>query len=106
MAEIIWHHPDNLIEHLKLVEGVILVESRHWLRCQQWDNIYSFYDPDKRAIIVREDQLENAARFEMAFLVALGQSLCCAFGVYLYTINVWLDHLTGDRTSRQPVRTR
>jgi hypothetical protein len=75
VAEIVWHHPDILIEHLGFAESIILVDIKHWLRSQQWDNIFSFYDPEQKAIIIREDQVEDPARFEMAFLVALGQSL-------------------------------
>jgi len=51
------------------------VQPEHWLRCQQWDNIFSFYDPDRSLIIIRKDQTIDPDRFAMAFLVALGESL-------------------------------
>ncbi len=75
IAEIVWHHPDILVDHLGFADSVVLVGMDHWLRSQQWDNIFSFYDPAQKAIIIREDQVDDPARFEMAFLVALGQSL-------------------------------
>ncbi len=76
VAEVIWRHHDILLQHLQLVQGIILVDSAHWRRCQQWDNVFSFYDPLNGCITIRRDQLENSGHyFEMAFLVALGESL-------------------------------
>lgn len=75
VAEIIWHHPDILAGHLDLVKGIGLVDKKHWSRCQEWDNIFSFYEPKSGTIVIRQDQVNNPTRFEMAFLVALGQSL-------------------------------
>lgn len=75
IADILWRHPDILHDHLRFTDGVTLIESAQWVRCQQWDNIFSFYEPRERMIFIRDDQAENPARFEMAFLVALGQSL-------------------------------
>jgi hypothetical protein len=54
---------------------MILVDPVHWSRCQEWDNVFSFYAPEDKMIVLRADQAEQAARLEMAFLVALGQSL-------------------------------
>ncbi|GBE53467.1 gluconeogenesis factor [bacterium BMS3Bbin14] len=75
VAEVIWHHHDILLQHLQFVQGIILVDSARWRRCQQWDNVFSFYDPLNGCITIRRDQLENHGHFEMAFLVALGESL-------------------------------
>jgi len=75
VIEIIWNHPDIRIAHLQHVRGVSLVEPACWKRCQQWDNVFSFYDPQDQRIKIRQDQTEDLNRFEMAFLVALGQSL-------------------------------
>lgn len=75
VIEIIWNHPDILIEHLQHIRGVSMVEPACWKRCQQWDNVFSFYDPADQRIKIRRDQTEDLHRFEMAFLVALGQSL-------------------------------
>lgn len=75
VIEIIWNHPDIRIAHLQHVRGVSMVEPSCWKRCQQWDNVFSFYDPQDQRIKIRQDQTEDLNRFEMAFLVALGQSL-------------------------------
>ncbi|NIR94853.1 MAG: hypothetical protein GWO08_14650, partial [Gammaproteobacteria bacterium] len=42
----------------------------------EWDNIYSFYDPDDCKIKICQDvTTEKREYFELAFLVALGQAL-------------------------------
>jgi len=75
VVEIVWLHPDIPLEHLQFIRGITLVEPESWKRCQEWDNIYSFYDPVDQRIKIRQDQVTNLNRFEMVFLVALGQSL-------------------------------
>lgn len=75
IGEILWEHPDILTDHLHYTKAILLVDSRYWLRCQEWDNIFSFYEPADESIVIREDQLGALHRFAMAFLVALGQSL-------------------------------
>ncbi len=75
VIEIVWRHPDILLEHLRHIRGITLVDPACWSRCQQWDNIFSFYDPQDGRIRIRRDQTEDLNRFEMVFLVALGQSL-------------------------------
>lgn len=75
VVEILWLHPDIPLEHLQYLRGITLVEPEAWKRCQEWDNIFSFYDPHDQRIKIRQDQAENLGRFEMVFLVALGQSL-------------------------------
>jgi uncharacterized cofD-like protein len=75
VSAILSHHADILPEHLGYTRGIVLVEAAQWLRCQQWDNVFSFYDPQDGVIIIRDDQTATPERFAMAFLVALGQSL-------------------------------
>jgi len=75
VLEILWLHPDIPVEHLQFIRGITLVEPESWKRCQEWDNIFSFYDPLDQRIKIRQDQVNNLNRFEMVFLVALGQSL-------------------------------
>ena len=75
VIEIIWNHPDILVEHLDHVRGICLVDPACWKRCQEWDNVYSFYDPLDQRIKISHDQAEDLRRLEVAFLIALGESL-------------------------------
>lgn len=75
LTEIFWWHRDILWEHLDQVAGMQLVAVNDWRRCQEWDNVFSFYDPVDRMIKVRADIAPGHHLFEVAFLVALGQSL-------------------------------
>jgi len=75
LAEIIWLHPDIHPEHLSYVRGVCLIDTGCWKRCQVWDNVFSFFDPEDGYIKIRRDQSDDLNRLEMAFLVGLGQSL-------------------------------
>ncbi len=74
IIDIIWRHPDISVGHLDYVRGLRFVPLHDWKRCQEWDNIYSFFDPDDFFLNIRED-MRNDPHFEVAFLVALGQSL-------------------------------
>ncbi|MEA2084876.1 MAG: gluconeogenesis factor YvcK family protein [Thermodesulfobacteriota bacterium] len=75
VADIIWRHRDISLRHLDYMNGVRLIEQEAWNRCQEWDNVFSFYDPEDGMIKVRQDVFLKPDRFEVAFLVALGQSL-------------------------------
>lgn len=75
IRDILWRHPDILFAHLQFVRGIVLVDPKHWSRCQEWDNVYSFFAPEDSMLVIRADQADHPARLEMAFLVALGQSL-------------------------------
>ncbi len=74
IADILWRHPDITVDHLVCLRGVAIVQRQDWARGQEWDNLYSFYDPVDGFIKMRQDLLDDN-RFEVAFLVALGQSL-------------------------------
>ena len=75
VKDILWRHPDIPIAHLAYVRGIVCIEQELWRRSQKWDSVFSFYDPEDGLIKIREDQLEQEQTFEVAFLVALGQSL-------------------------------
>lgn len=75
IGNILWRHSDIPLEHLHLVRGIVCVGQELWHRCQQWDSVFSFYDPQDGMIRIREDQLAGESSFEVAFLIALGQSL-------------------------------
>jgi len=75
LVDIFWKHPDIHISHLDYFQGLNLIEPDNWRRSQQWDNVFSFYDTDDGMIKMRRDMLGHRNRFEVAFLIALGESL-------------------------------
>ncbi len=75
LEDILWKHQDIPLLHLDWLRGVAIVEQEQWVRNQTWDNVFSFYDPADALIKIRADQALDEQRFEVAFLVALGQSL-------------------------------
>lgn len=75
VKQILWRHPDIPLGHLASVRGIVGIEQELWRRCQKWDSVFSFYDPEDGLIKIRQDQLARERSFEVAFLVALGQSL-------------------------------
>jgi len=75
LVEIFWKHHDIHISHLDYFQGLILIEPDNWRRSQQWDNVFSFYDTEEGLIKIRRDMLGHRDRFEVAFLIALGESL-------------------------------
>ncbi len=75
LSAITWNHPDIHPHHLDYIQGISLIDAEHWKRCQQWDNVFSFYDPDDSCIKIRSDQAAGYKTLAMAFLVGLGQSL-------------------------------
>ncbi len=75
LAEIFWRHGDIPLGHLDGVAGVVLLDREEWGRAQEWDTIFSFYDPADRLIKLRKDIFPEPEQFEVGFLVALGQSL-------------------------------
>jgi uncharacterized cofD-like protein len=75
LLDILWRHRDINLEHLADLAGVMLVDSQVWSRSQKWDRIFSFYDPEDRMVKIRQDIFDDRDRFELGFLVALGESL-------------------------------
>jgi uncharacterized cofD-like protein len=75
ILQILWYHQDILISHLENIQAILFLDRKKWLRSQEWDNVYSFYDPADRTIRIRRDVAADELRFEQAFLVALGQAL-------------------------------
>jgi len=82
VKDILWRHPDIPLAHLAYVRGIVCIEQELWRRSQKWDNVFSFYDPEDGLIKIRKDQLEQEQTFEVAFLVALGQSLLGNYARY------------------------
>lgn len=75
ISEIIWKHHDIPLSHLEYIKGIHCISVDEWRRDQQWDNVYSFYDPEDRMIKVRRDQFGDRVKLEIALLIALGESL-------------------------------
>lgn len=75
LINIVWKHHDIPLAHLCCIDGIMGVSLERWHRDQRWDNVYSFYDPKDRYIKIREDQFYDFKKLEVAFLIALGQSL-------------------------------
>ena len=76
ILEILWFHQDIRLDHLSNIKAVDILDRETWSRSQEWDNIYSFYDPEDCRIKVCQDVIgEKKDHFELAFLVALGQSI-------------------------------
>ncbi len=97
VADIFWRHQDISPRHLQLLDGLELIDVEEWKRCQEWDNVFSFYDPEDRFIKIRRDLVEDVERFEIAFLVALGQSL---LGNYAQEKQIIPLELDGDDLGR------
>jgi len=75
LLEILWYHQDILLSHLVNINAIWIMDRKTWLRSQEWDNVYSFYDPEDKTIRICQDVVDDERRFEQAFLVALGQAL-------------------------------
>jgi len=75
LLEILWSHQDILLNHLSNIQAIHILDRATWSRSQEWDNVYSFYDPQDSAIKICQDVISDAKRFEQAFLVALGEAL-------------------------------
>ncbi|KPJ99885.1 MAG: hypothetical protein AMJ60_03450 [Desulfobacterales bacterium SG8_35] len=75
LLDILWFHQDILVSHLSNIKAVQIINRAIWSRSQEWDNVYSFYDPVDSTIKICQDVIADNKRFEQAFLVALGQAL-------------------------------
>ena len=75
LLDILWAHQDILLRHLSNIKVIQIMDRATWSRSQEWDNVYSFYDPKDSTIKICHDVIADARRFEQAFLVALGQAL-------------------------------
>jgi uncharacterized cofD-like protein len=75
ILHILWFHQDILLSHLENIQTIWIMDRITWSRNQEWDNVYSFYNPEDRSIRICQDVVADERRFEQAFLVALGQAL-------------------------------
>jgi len=75
LQQLLWNHKDIPLSHLQFVKGVQCIPDKDWKRNQNWDKVFSFFDPTDSFVKIREDQFASNADLEVAFLVALGQGL-------------------------------
>ncbi len=75
LVETLWDHPIIPLSHLHYCRGIQCIDRTVWDRDQQWDNVFSFYDPVDSRIKIRSDQLMSEKGLEVAFCIALGESL-------------------------------
>ncbi len=75
LLEILWFHQDIPLGHLSNIKAIQTIDRETWSRSQEWDNVYSFYDPVDSTIKIYHDVVAEKPRFEQAFLVAMGQAL-------------------------------
>jgi uncharacterized cofD-like protein len=74
--EILWNNREILLEHLDYVQGIRMVQARHWARSTDWDNILGYYDPEDRTLKIHEHLLKGPShRLTEDLLIALGESL-------------------------------
>ncbi len=75
LVDILWDNPVIPLSHLDFFTRVELVSSSSWNREQKWDNVFSYFDPENGALKFRVEDLTSRNNIELAFFVALGESL-------------------------------
>lgn len=75
ICDIFWDHPIIPLAHLNYFQGVLCVDRSCWNRDQQWDNVFSFFDPEDKCIKIRGDQISGRRNLEVALMIAMGESL-------------------------------
>ncbi len=75
MCEILWDHPIIPLSHLDYFRGILCINPSCWNRDQQWDNVFSFFDPEDKCIKIRGDQIAVRQKLEVALMIAMGESL-------------------------------
>jgi uncharacterized cofD-like protein len=93
VSEIIWKHHDIPLSHLDYITGIRCVDVTNWHRDQQWDNVYSFYDPDDGLIKIRKDQFAEKGKLEVALLIAIGESLLGNYALKKSVADVVQDNI-------------
>jgi len=92
--KILWNHKDIPLDHLEFVKGVKCVADEQWKRNQNWDRVFSFYDPNDCLVKIRQDQFNSDKDLEVAFLVALGQGLLGNYIEHKEILDVAIDDIS------------
>ena len=75
ICDILWNHPIIPLHHLNYFEAIHCIDRQYWNRDQQWDNVFSFFDPSDCSIKIRADQIQVTQKLEIALMIAIGESL-------------------------------
>ncbi len=75
LQDILWQHKDIPLKHLECIKGIQCITTDDWQRNQNWDKVFSFFDPSDSIVKIRQDKFASKATLEVPFLVALGQAL-------------------------------
>jgi hypothetical protein len=75
LGDILLDHPVIPLSHLDYFAGLHCIDREHWNRDQQWDNVFSFFDPEDKCIKIRGDQVSIRQKLEVALMIAMGEAL-------------------------------
>ena len=91
VGDILWEYPVIPLGHLGHCQGIVTVDPEVWHRDQQWDNVFSFFDPTDRTIKIRADQVALRQKLEIALTIALGESLLGDYALVKEMVDVVID---------------
>ncbi len=97
ICEILWNHPVIPLQHLNYFDSIYCIDQQYWNRDQQWDNVFSFFDPGDRSIKIRGDQTGVKQKLEIALMIALGESLLGDYAEKKVMNDVEIDSLPLGR---------
>ncbi|MBC8318096.1 MAG: YvcK family protein [Desulfobulbaceae bacterium] len=97
ILEVCWNHWDIQYEHFRFAKGIEIIQRDAWKRSREWDNVFSYYDPSDCLIKIREDIVLDQKKFELSFLVGLGQSLLGNYAVKKEMLPVMRDSIQLGR---------
>jgi uncharacterized cofD-like protein len=97
LSDILLDHPIIPLGHLDYFEGLHCIDREHWNRDQQWDNVFSFFDPEDRCIKIRGDQILIRQKLEVALMIALGESLLGDYAEKKMMKNIEIDQIQLGR---------
>ena len=75
LSDILLDHPVIPLSHLNYFKGLRCIDKEKWGRDQQWDNVFSFFDPVDKCIKIRGDQIASRQKLEVGLMIAMGESL-------------------------------
>jgi hypothetical protein len=97
LTDILLDHPIIPLEHLEYCAGLHCIAPAYWNRDQQWDNVFSFFDPDDKCIKIRGDQVHLRHKLEVALMIALGESLLGDYAAQKIMKQVEIDNIRLGR---------